>query len=472
MKKSKEYIKNTIILFLGKFTTQFMSFLLLPLYTKKLLTEDYGTIDLVQSYISLLLPILTLRMDSASFRFLVDCRRDNEKLKACITNIIFVTIVLSIVPWIASFILLAIDLPVPYLALIGPNISILIISSIFLQILRGLGKTKYYSIVSAFTGITTLISNLILILRLERGADSILLSSIIANALCIVFVFFVVKVHRFFSIKSINGKKICQFLSYSIPLIPNALSWWVVNASDRTIIRIFLGAAFNGIYTVSCKFSNILSSVVSIFNMTWQETASLNIDDEDRDLFFTKMINGLFIMFSSVALCIMAVLPLFYTVLIGENYWDSYNYIPILLYASSWDVLVGLIGGIYVAKKRTKEIARTTIISAAINLSIDLVLVRYIGLYAAAISTACAYIITAILRMCSCQKYVKYEANIRYMVAFTIMFAVCGAFYLINDSVLNVMNLIVALMFVLIVNKENTSVIMSLFKNKFRKERK
>ena len=86
--KSKEYIKNTFILFIGKFATQFTSFLLIPLFTRYLLKDDYGWTDLLQSYIFLLVPILTLRLDSAIFRFLIDNRKDekarfNKHLETC-----------------------------------------------------------------------------------------------------------------------------------------------------------------------------------------------------------------------------------------------------------------------------------------------------------------------------------------------------------------------------------------------------
>ena len=72
MNKNKELIKNTIIIFVGKFCTQFISFILVPIYTNYLITSDYGYIDLIQTYITLLVPILLLRFDSGIFRFLIE----------------------------------------------------------------------------------------------------------------------------------------------------------------------------------------------------------------------------------------------------------------------------------------------------------------------------------------------------------------------------------------------------------------
>ena len=69
MSKGRELTKNTLIIFIGRFSTQFISFILIPFYTRFLLTSDYGNIDLIQTYISLIVPILILRFDSAIFRF-------------------------------------------------------------------------------------------------------------------------------------------------------------------------------------------------------------------------------------------------------------------------------------------------------------------------------------------------------------------------------------------------------------------
>ena len=61
MNKSKELVKNTVIIFLGKACTQLISFLLLPLYTAYLTKSDYGLVDLIITYVSLLVPVITVQ---------------------------------------------------------------------------------------------------------------------------------------------------------------------------------------------------------------------------------------------------------------------------------------------------------------------------------------------------------------------------------------------------------------------------
>ena len=67
MNKNKELVKNTAIISIGKICTQFLSFLLLPLYTSLLTTKDYGTVDLITTYQQLLGYIVFFQIEQAVF---------------------------------------------------------------------------------------------------------------------------------------------------------------------------------------------------------------------------------------------------------------------------------------------------------------------------------------------------------------------------------------------------------------------
>ena len=469
--KSKEFIKNTIILFIGKFATQFISLFLLPIYTRFLIKEDFGFVDLIQSYISLFVPILSLRIDSAIFRFLIDQRNNEQNTSKIITNsLLIMSFSLSIT--ITVSIIMSLFFSIKYLPLIIINIIVMIISSVFLQFLRGLGKNKNYSIASIITALTTLLSNIILIVFLKKDASSIFISSILSNIICILFVGISLSLQKKIKYNNISKKVLKEMLKYSIPMIPNTLSWWIVNISDRTIISIFIGVSFNAIYSVSCKFSNILNSIYSVFNMSWQESASLHINDDDRNEFFSKTINEIFMLFSTISLLIISILPLVYTIIIGNDYFESYKYIPILLYANSWNVMIGLIGGIYIAKKKTKEIAATTIISAIINIVINILLIKRIGLFAACVSTLLSYFIISLYRYFDCQKYIKLKLDIKKILLFTIIYTLSSLFYIGKNTVLIIFNLIIVLFYSYHTNKKQIKDIIGYLMNFLKNKKK
>ena len=412
MDKNKGFVKNTLILFIGKFSTQIVSFLLLPLFTFKFSATDYGYIDLIQTYVSLFAPVLLLQLDSAIFRFLIDARKEEkEKIKLISTSSIFVVSILFFIILIG--IILNTIIIIKFFKLIILNICVLILNLYIMSIARGNGNNKSYSISSCISSFVNLLLNLLLILVFCYDVRAILISSIISNIVSILYL--VIKENILSEIKlKYYDKSLCKkLLKYSIPMIPNVLSWWLVGLSDRTIIVKMLSMEANGIYSVSCKFSNLLNSVFSIFNMSWQETASIHINDKDVECFFSYIINNILILFIILSCCIIGILPIIYTSIIGKEYIEAYNYVPILIIGNLFNVLVGLFGGVYVAKKMTNKVAITTIYSAIINILFNVLLIKKIGLLAACLSTVMAYFIMSIYRYFDIKKYIEIKLRFK-----------------------------------------------------------
>ena len=453
MNKNKELVKNTIIIFIGKFCTQFITLLLLPLYTHFLSTEDYGYIDLIQTYLTFFIPLILLKIDAGIFRFLIDARKSEEEKNKIITNGIFIMFVELIISTILFAVAVKI-FSIKYSILIVMNLISLSVLTFLLQIVRGIGKNKQYSFSSIIAAIVTIVLNLIFLVGFHKNGKYVLIASLISNIICTIYLLIVNKILKNVKIKYIDKKLIKDLLKYSIPMIPNELSWWIVHVSDRTIISYALGVAANGIYSVSCKFSNILSSIFNIFNLSWQESAALHINDTDKDEFFSNVINKVFNLFICFCIGILACLPFVFELLIKDSYREAYKYVPILLLANIFSVLIGLIGSIYVAKKMTKEVAKTTMIAAIINLTIDIALIKVIGIYAAAISTLVSYMLLAIYRYIDVQKYVKVKIPIKNIVVNSIIFILVVVLYLYNNIALNVINLLLCILYAIIVNKE------------------
>lgn len=218
--KNKELLKNTFIIFIGKFCTQFISFLLVPLYTKYLITSDYGYVDLILTYISLILPILILRSDSSIFRYLID-ERDNKKERAKTVTSLFVLIIIQIFALVLLSTITNMIFKIQYIVSIILSTIMYAFSSMALQYIRGIGDNIGYSIASIISGITTLIINIVLIVLLKVGGVSILISTIIANIFCVLYIAFRTKVYREIRRDSFSEKKLKKMLKYSIPMIPD-----------------------------------------------------------------------------------------------------------------------------------------------------------------------------------------------------------------------------------------------------------
>lgn len=463
MSEKKKLIKNTGILFFSKMCTQIISFLLLPLYTSYLTTSEYGFVDLAFTYISLFAPVITLQLEMAVFRFLIDVKEDEDKKKQIISTVMVLLIIISII-FIIIVIVLMLSFKVKYGLIILINIILTIFSNMFLQIARGFSKTKNYSIGVFITSSFTIVLNVIFIAFLKIGAVGLLISMAVSKLFSLIYLFLSLKIYKYIDRKLFSKKRAKELIKYSIPLVPNGISWWIINVSDRTMISSMLGTSSNGIYAVSNKFPTLFTNFTSIFNLAWTESASTNIDHKDRDSYFSDIINNTIQVFSSICLLIITVMPFIFPILVNEAYGQAYYYIPILLIASLVNSVVKLYSGIYVAKKLTKQVMNTSIIAAIINIVINLLLIHKIGIYAACLSTLIAYATMMVYRYFDLKKYITIHYDKKMITIIISALIVVTISYYINHVILNSIILLLAVLFILYFNK-------GIFETYFKKSR-
>ena len=229
MSRQKDLAKNTAILTVGKVCTQCISFFLLPLYTAILSAEDYGTFDLFVTYATLLLPLINWQLDQGLFRFMLDYRgnKDEQKklfstllLSSTAQNIIYVILFICIEPFLkienAYFLLLYVVLQV--------------YNALFLQFVRGLGYSIKYTIASFISASATTVLNVIALVFLRMGLQGLFVSTLTAQLLTLIYLVVSSRSWEYFSLKNARIGTFKKVGTYSIPLIPHNLAWWVVNA--------------------------------------------------------------------------------------------------------------------------------------------------------------------------------------------------------------------------------------------------
>jgi len=147
----------------------------------------------------------------------------------------------------------------------------------------------------AFSGILNslilLISNVVFIYLLNKGFKGWVISFFLAKIIASIYVSKVVSVHKYFSFSSISRSFINEAFTYCIPLLPNAIMWWIMNLSDRYIIAAFIGVGANGIYAVASKVPSILSILENVFFQSWQTSAINVVKEKDRDIFYSNVFN-------------------------------------------------------------------------------------------------------------------------------------------------------------------------------------
>ena len=465
MNLKKQLIFNTAIIALGKLSTQVISFLLLPLYTAFLTPEEYGIYDFLNVLALFLMPIVTLLMEESMFRFLIDVEKEEEKEEVISTTFIYIlksVIIISIIWGILNFFIRYDYTFVLYLYVITT-----IIKTLLNAFSRGIGNIKVFSFSNFLSGIIVAILNVIFIAIIKMGVNGLLWSTIISNVITSIIVSVRVKVYKYVSIKKVNKDLTKKMIKYSIPLIPNSLSWTIINLSDRLIITNILGTTANGIYSIANKFPTIINTLYGFFYTAWQESSAKILKEENSVQYYNSIYKDLKKFMLSITILLISVMPIAFKILINEQYNDAYVYIPILILAMYYSNMSGFYGGIFSAYKNTKIMGVTTIIAAIINIIINLMLIKSIGLYAAVISTLIANLIIYIYRRIALKKYIVLEKSFL-KIGWGLFILECIFFY--NNKIwITLLGIVIAMVYSISVNKKILKSIFNSIKNKLLK---
>lgn len=465
---SANLVKNTFLLSINKFISPFISFLLLPIYTNNIAPDEYGVTDIIQTYVALLVPILLVRLDIGMFRFLVERRGDKKAVSEIVTNtvaivtpstalataLMAVAIVFNILPFQAATLFYFLNV---------------MANNIINPLTRGLGKNPLFAVASIVDVFLKLILGIIFVLALQMGGYGLILSlglsTLVNNIICL----FGVRSEISFKRDLLNKSLRKELVRLSAPIIADGVSFWVINTSDRTIISMVLGVSANGIYAIANKFSNLIGSLTNIFWMSWSEQASIAVTDKNYPAFVSKIFNSYFKIVASITMCLIAAVPILFQITINARYKEAIYFIPPLIIGLLLNALASFYGPIYLAYKKSKEVAISTSIAAVINLVLDLVLIWFVGIWAAVISTIAAYLFILIYRFIDAKKMVKITYSLKSCLVTIIFIGICTAMYYINNPIINLANIIFAAIISVALNKEAFAKLAKIAKRKLAK---
>ena len=120
-----------------------------------------------------------------------------------------------------------------------------------------------------------------------------------------------------------------------------------------------------------------------------------------------------------------------------------------LLYTS------GLISPIYLINNETGKVATSTFAAAVINIVVDLALVKFIGMYAAPISSLCAYLVISLWRLWDVEKrYLKIPFGKAFLIASVTAFAIVTAGYYSKILLIQIICSVFACLFAVLFNRK------------------
>lgn len=254
-------------------------------------------------------------------------------------------------------------------------------------------------------------------------------------------------------------------LSYSIPLIPNTLMWWIMNASDRYAIVLFMGVSANGIYAIANKIPTVLNLLYSIFSQAWQLSAIEESESKDKSKFYTDVFNVFSIIMIIGTSAIIVVIRPFVELVLSIEYITAWRYVPLLLLAVVFTSYSSFLGTNYIAMKDTKGVFRTSLIGGILNIVLNFTLIPIIGLNGAAFATMISFFIVWIIRIYDARKFVTIKLNIKELIlSFLIILIQIFTLYL-NNKIYLIGEVLLLLLLIIVNKKIILSFISKIFKH-------
>ncbi|WP_019205563.1 oligosaccharide flippase family protein [Limosilactobacillus ingluviei] len=391
MNKYKKLIGNSVIFAIGNLGSKLMQFVMVPLYSFALSTKEFGQTDIITTMVSLLCPIVSLEIFDAVFRFAMD--KENNVKRVFSSGIAVTTLAAIFTLALGTLFEFSSFLKEYHIFLSAVLLICTIFYSLISNFARAIGYSKMFAIAGMINTFFMVVMNIILLVYLRIGVSGYVLSMIIGQATAILFLLTIKEIHLSFNISFIDVQLTKKMLVYSLPLIPNAFSWWLNSSSDRLFITLMVGAGANGIYAMANKIPNALNTLTTIFFQSWQISAVEEYDNKDAKLFISNVFNFFMYILLCCSILILAIVRPLFKVVIAPGYFSAWQITYIVLWSLIYSSLSGVLGTLYTATKKTAPILITTIYGALINLLASLVLIHFIGIFGAALANVISFLL-------------------------------------------------------------------------------
>lgn len=381
-------LKNAIIYSLGRVLPQAVNFVLLPIYSDYLSPTQYGIIESMVVFSTMLTVVLSFGTERSMFRIYYDYKEEIEK-KRLVGNITILVMISSAFFLALTFILhefiskIYSEIPFEpyfvYAILIAYATSFAYIPQTLFQVKENAFAFFITSILSFLLEI--LLTIYFLIIRKEE-AIGLLKAKLIANAFMFPFYVYVIKRESIFRLDRVIIKNIFLF---SLPMMPILLTSWVMNMSNRVFIENYFTLREVGIFSMASKLSSVatilLGALFTAYNPMFYRLAS----NEDQLIAKNKIqeLNQLLVVAIFMVSFVVVLFSKEAVFILNRRYQEAVLYIPILVLSNGLNYLAGIYSLMIYQNKKSSVIMYIYIIGAIFSIIFNYILVPQFGAFGA-----------------------------------------------------------------------------------------
>ena len=450
-KESLEFIQHAKNYVSARFFAKGLSFISIPIFTRLLTPNDYGKVAIFTTMVSVFTILLKLNIHGSVTRYYYEETKDFETFLG--SNLIFIFLfnlgIVSIIYNLRESLSDVFEIS-SYIFIIAVLVSLFKIPlDIFLSYLQASKESKKYSFISVAKSILILgVAIIWTYLLMNNRYLGKMYSYLLVTFLISLFgIYKLVKIADF----NFKLKHLKYSLGYGIPLIPHALSGFILGYFDQIIINQLTGSANTGLYSFAYKIGMIIKIIISAMDKSWVP------------IFFEKMKNNAYDEINNLAydysnyICFIAICLIIFSqeivvIMADKSYYQSLSLIPIIVLGGILYFFYMLYNSYSFYRKRTHLISVATLLAGVINIGLNYWLIPKFGYQIAAVTTLISYFLLSIFHYANVKFILKEKEIIPLIIIipnFLVLIIIVGVYLLGYYNLNNYFNLI-TLKFILI----------------------
>ena len=418
---------NTLVFALGGLAIKAVSLVLMPLYTTALTAGEYGTAELLNSAIEIVLPLLSAGVVEALYRFSIDDDVPKDELFADSLVVLGGGVVCAGAACALGHVLWNMEHAGSFFVLFC---SVCVFKATT-QLARGLGHVRRFVAYGLINALAMVVSTYLLLVRAHLGVEGYLWSFTIGYLVGGLVAFLGSAEYRLLAPFRVDRDLLRRMLVYSLPLVPNLLSWWLVSVSGRYVVLWGSGVVAAGLFTAASKMPALVNIVASVFQQAWQYSTAREINSPDRGAFFGVVMRGYSLATLTVAGLVIALNRPISRVMLQAEFAEGWRYVPLLMLVASFGVISIFFESFYQALKNSGVLMASTALGAGVNVILGVALVPFMGPWGAGLAGAVAYMLVLVVRARDLRRRINLPIDrlrLTYQLALLISITACMSF--------------------------------------------
>ncbi len=383
-----------------------ISTITVPIFTRLLTTEEYGTYSLYLSWFNILTIVTSLNLYYGVFNNLMNRESDpkvRDKYVSSMQGIVVTLTTILAVIYLPFQDFWSSVLGLSKLAIWLMLLEMLVEPSVQFYLARQRFEFKYKHAVfiTMLKSILNPVLELVLVLLADGDRATARIISVVITEVLVSGTIMILQFSRgrvFFS-KS-NWK---YALSFNVPLIPHYLSAVLLNQADRVMIRMFDSVSKVGIYSVAYNIGMLMQLFTNAINSS---LTPWTYDKLNKKAYksIRKNTTTLLLMLASAIVCMLLFVPELVKIFATSEYYEAIYVVPPVACSVYFIFLYNIFAIPQMYYESQKFMSIASIAAAVLNIILNYIFINLFGFLAAGYTTVACYLCYSIGHYIFCRK--------------------------------------------------------------------